>query len=393
MSDYYSSKNDPASVKGIAEAQGFCLVKGVFSADEMIALERDLAMAHAEFDGRMPDLHSVPSLQWLLYDERVRGLARALLGDTLVYYRETNLAYEKTPGALTERPFDDYHCDARGTAETLYGEPGSHRRIYPAYRFAIYFRNYREYSGGLKVAPGSHLRAYKHDRPWSLEETVREAPIVPMIIGDFRLNVQMQPMELHNVPSEPGDLVIFSLRCFHAAGALRFRGRPSLAVLPLVERAIRLQSAPVFSPTPPGSRNAIFFDFGAPSPEVDYYAKWRAHVGPADLGAGFSYRGEPPAGVVIRNDRIIMSLAQRVADAAKNASGIDAPSARQDMQDLYALAQAHTEFAAEHALFDRAAFRTAAAHDPQGATLALARDILARRDAQFEAEKRRLAAG
>ena len=63
------------------------------------------------------------------------------------------------------------------------------------------------------------------------------------------------------------------------------------------------------------------------------------------------------------------------------------------MNDLFALAQAHKEFAPEHALFDRAAFRTAAAQDPQGATIALARDILARRKAQFEAEERRLAAG
>ncbi len=393
MSDYYSSNNDPSSVKEVAEAHGFCLVKGVFSGDEMIAIERDLAMAHAEFDGRLPDLHSVPSLQWLLYDERVRRLARALLGDTLVYYRETNLAYEKTPGALTKTPFDDYHCDARGTSATLFREPRSNHRIYPAYRFAIYFRNYRQYSGGLKVAPGSHLRAYKHDRYWSAEDAMREAPAVPMMIGDFTLDVPIQPMELHNVPSEPGDLVIFSLRCFHSAGALRFKGRPNLAVLPMVERSVRLWAAPVCSPTPPGSRNAIFFDFGAPSPEVDYYVKWRAHVGGADLDAGFSYRGAPPAGLVIRNDRIIMSLAQRVADAAENASGIDAPSARQDMQDLYALAQAHTEFAPEHALFDRAAFRTAAAQDPQGATIALARDILARRKAQFEAEERRLAAG
>lgn len=393
MSDYYASKNEPSSVKDVAEAHGFCLVKGVFSAEEMIALERDLAMAHAEFGGRLPDLHSVPSLQWLLYDERLRRIARALLGDTLVYYRETNLAYEKTPGALTEKPFDDYHCDARGIPGALFGPPTNNTRIYPAYRFAIYFRNYRQYSGGLKVAPGSHMRAYKHDRPWSLEDTVREAPLVPMIIGEFKMDVPMQPMELHNVPSEPGDLVIFSLRCFHSAGALRFKGRPSLAVLPRVERTIRNDAPPLCTPTPPGSRNAIFFDFGAPSPEVDYYVKWRAHVGPADLDVAFNYRNPPPADLVIRNDRIILPLAQRVVDAADSASGADTATARQDMRDLYDLCQAHTEFAPEHALFDRAAFLAAAAQDQQGATLALARDILARRKAQFEAEERRLATG
>lgn len=392
MSDYFASTNHPPTVKGVAEAHGFCLVKEVFSADEMIALERDLAMAHAEFGGRMPDLYSVPSLQWLLYDERVRRLAHALLGDTLVYYRETNLAYEKTPGPLTEKPFDDYHCDARGTPAALFGPPSSNMRIYPAYRFAIYFRNYREHSGGLKVAPGSHLRSYDIDRRFNSEAKVAGLPVVPVLIGGFSLNVPLQPMELHNVPAEPGDLVIFSLRCFHAAGALRFKDRPTLAVLPHVERAIRHKANRVCCPVPPGPRNAIFFDFGAPSPELDYYIKWRAYVGPADLNAAFSYRDLPPSDLLIRNDRIIVPLAKRVADAAVSADA-DTPSARQDRKDLYALGRAHAEFAPEHMLFDRDAFLAAASQGPAVATVVLARDILARREAQFEAEKRRLATG
>jgi len=391
MSDYYASINDPAAVKAVAEAHGFCLVKGVFSADEMAALERDLAMSHAEFGGRTPDIYSVPSLQWLLYDERVRRLAHALLGDTLVYYRESNLAYEKTPGALTEKPFDDYHCDARGTSATLFGKPTS-EVLYPAYRFATYFRNYREYSGGLKVAPGSHLRLYDLDRRFNAAEKVAELPLVPLMIGGHSLNVHLQPMELYNVPSEPGDLVIFSLRCFHAAGALRFKDRPTLAVLPHVERAVRVKAGSLCSPVPPGSRNAIFFDFGAPSPELDYYIKWRAYVGPAELDVVFNYRNVPPSDFLIRNDRIIVPLAQFVANAADSAEA-DTPAARRDRKDLYTLCAAHNEFTPEHTLFDRAAFLAAAQKGPAAATVALARDILARRKAQFEAEERRLAAG
>lgn len=390
MSDYYASKNEPSSVKAVAEAHGFCLVKGVFTADEMIALERDLAIAHAEFGGRPPDLYSVPSLQWLLYDERLRSLARALLGDKLVYYRETNLAYEKTPGPLTEKPFDDYHCDARGSPKSLFGVPSDGDGVFKGYRFGIYFRNYKEYSGGLKVDPGSHKRSYASDRVFNFEDKVAGLPVVPMLIGGFSLTVPLQPMELHNVPSEPGDLVIFSLRCFHAAGALRFKDRPTLAVLPQVERAIRLKANPVCTPVPPGSGNAIFFDFGAPSPQVDYYIKWRAMVAPADLDVAFNYRNSPPSDFVIRNDRIIVSLAQRVADAADSADA-NAPSADRDREDLYTLCRAHADFAPEHALFDRAAFLAATSQGPGPATVALARDIVARRKAQLEGEERRLA--
>lgn len=84
MSDYSVSYNDQASAKEIAERFGFCLVKGVFSADEMASLERDLAMAHAEFSGEVPDVYSIPSLPWLLFDERIRAFAHALLGKRLI---------------------------------------------------------------------------------------------------------------------------------------------------------------------------------------------------------------------------------------------------------------------------------------------------------------------
>jgi len=381
MSDYYASTNDPATVKSIAEKYGFCLVKGFFGPGEMAALERDLAMAHAEFDGKVPDLYSTPSLQWLLFDERVRRLAHALLGDTLVYYRETNLAYEKVPGPLTAKPFTDYHCDARGSARDLYDAP-AHPGIYPAYRFGIYFRNYRLHSGGLKVAPGSHLRPYMDDRRWTFEEKVKELPRVPIRVGGYNTAVMLQPMELYNVASEPGDIVIFSLRCFHSAGAVRLKDRPALALLPRVEAQF---PAEFRLPTAPGSRNAIFFDYGAPRAEVDYYVKWRAVVSPAKLDVAYKYGVKTPEWLQIRNDKIIVSLAHRLIEGG--------PSAKQDAMDLVTLCRSHIEFAPEHALFDRARFKTNLANNPGGAVLALARDIVARQQAHIENEARKKAAG
>jgi hypothetical protein len=379
MSDYYASYNDPATAKSIAEKYGFCLVKGVFGPEEMINLERDLAMAHAEFGGQVPDLYSTPSLQWLMFDERVRRLAHALLGDTLVYYRETNLAYEKVPGRLTAKPFTDYHCDARGSGQHLYDRP-AHRGVYPAYRFGIYFRNYRLNSGGLKVAPGSHLREYMDDRQWALEEKLKELPRVPIHVGRHNTAVTLQPMELYNVASEPGDIVIFSLRCFHAAGAVRLKDRPTLALLPRVEAEFPAQFC---LPTAPGSRNAIFFDYGAPHAALDYYVKWRAVVSPARPDVTYKYGMKTPEWLHIRNDRIIVMLAQRLLGGG--------PSAKQDAMDLVTLSRSHIEFAPEHALFDRTQFEANLVREPSGVVLNLAHDIVARQQLHIENEARRKA--
>jgi len=368
MSDYSASSNDPTSVKDIADAFGFCLVKGVFSATEMADLERDLAMAHAEFAGALPDIYSTPSLQWLLFDQRLRALAHALLGSRLVYYRETASNYEETPGQITAAPFTEYHCDARGNHACLAGPPED-RGVFPAYRFGIYFRDYRRYSGGLKVAPGSHLRDFAYDYQWNAQRNIAKLPKVKQVVGPYELAVPAQPMELYNVPSEPGDIVIFNLRCYHSAGAVRLKGRPTLALLPSVESRLPPE---VRLPIPPGSRNTIFFDYGAPTKALDYYVKRCAVANPAIHDVTYKYHAAPPDWMLIRNDKIIVRLAHRLVDSGSQTSG------ERDAADLVTLCRSHVEFGPAHALFDRAAFKAnLACHSPATA-MDLARDIVAR---------------
>lgn len=92
----------------------------------------------------------------------------------------------------------------------------------PIWRFAVYFRDYTTHSGGLQVVPGSHLGSIG-----SLHRTPR------------------------HILSQPGDLVIWNLRTLHAAGG-------------------KNGDLPYATP-----RNAVFFDYGIPGPEIDRYVKWR----------------------------------------------------------------------------------------------------------------------
>lgn len=370
MSTYYESLNDPVTAKSIAEQYGFCHVKGVFSPDEMAMLEQGLANAHREFGANVPDLFSIPSLKGLLFHERIRAFAHALLGEKLVYYRETNAAYEEVPGPLTHRPFAEYHCDARGTSSSLPGAPG-HSGSYPAYRFGIYFRNYRDHSGGLKVAPGSHLRDYLFDRRLCLERFVAKLPVARHRIGAYDVSIGVAPMELYNVPSVPGDLVIFSLRCFHSAGAIRLKDRPTLALLPVVEAQL---PPSICIPPPPGTRNAIFLDYGAPHAAVDYYIKWRAGASfSATANIPYDYKTPVPDWMVMRNDKVIVALAHKVV------AGEGQPD-RQEAADLVALCRSHKEFAPEHALFARPAFEANLARNNPNTARDVARDIVERQN-------------
>jgi ectoine hydroxylase-related dioxygenase (phytanoyl-CoA dioxygenase family) len=387
MSVYYVSDNDPATAKTIAEQFGFCLVRGVFSPAEIARLERDLATAHTEFAGAPPDLYSCPSLQWLLVDERMRRFAHALLGETIVYYRETNLVYEETPGPATLKPFREFHCDARGSPESLLASPsGVPTGLYPAYRFGIYFRDYQNHSGGLKVAPGSHLRSYEHYRQCDHPGLLKHLPHVPHDIGDKTLALRVPPIELYNVPSRPGDVVIFNLRTFHAAGAVRLRERPDLAVLPTVEGQLEQIADALTMARPAGSRNCIFVDYGAPVEALDFYVKWRALDDPIDLDKGWDSKAVAPSGMTLRNDRLIVALADRLT-AAVSALPEDARhpegwpgAARKDADTFLALCETHHEFSPHHPLFNRDTLARNIAVNPFAAALAAAGEVLAHRE-------------
>lgn len=368
MSLHYVAEGDPVRAKNIAEKYGFCLVRGLFSADEMSEMERLLGEECERYSANCPDLYSLPSLRWVMLNERVRAIAHQLLGTTLSYYRETNLVFEKERSSNTLQPYTEFHCDARGTADNLHlrkdYEDGC---IYPVYRFAIYFRNYRDHSGGLKVAVGSHVNRGDYFRQYEFQKTVMSLPRVLTRIGNDDFKFPIAPFPILNVPSMPGDLVIFNLRTFHSAGAARFRDRPDFALLPLVEQLMLAEERNhrLFAPIPDGCRNAIFFDYCRPGPDADFYIKWRAlTVAGKQPPAPLIDTASTP-GIRIRNDRPIVGLSimlrKRLADAGLNLENLsDLGAVPADVQSaaaqLLSMCETHEEFSPYQPIFDKAAF-------------------------------------
>ena len=56
-----------------------------------------------------------------MLDSRVVEIAKALLGEQLVYYRQSDIAFEEVPGPATHSPYRELHCDARGSPQTMFG--------------------------------------------------------------------------------------------------------------------------------------------------------------------------------------------------------------------------------------------------------------------------------
>jgi hypothetical protein len=366
LSDPYSASfDDLDSIRRITEAHGFCLVKNMFSPEQMDRLEHGLAADHATFNEQLPELLSCPSIRWAALEPRVLAAAHALMDGPLYYYGESHLDFEKEIGPRSLSPFSTPHFDARGSRESLnpfWSSPTD--EIFRGYRFAIYFRDYKRYSGGLMVGVGSHrgdLKSHGVGAPLKLQ-------YIQLKFGEQTFTVGYPEYPLYIVPSEPGDLVIWNLRTMHSAGARRLAAKPNLAMWPRYQDKIFKIIPNVFLPLP-GPRNAFFFDYGTATEEVDLYIKHRSlRVAPGRM-EHWSYDDEEvqaafkSENIKFRFDPIIAYLCVRIDQLRKqSASGQELNGLAHRLRGLL---EKHEEFSPYFSLFSA---ETYAEHAAQSQT-------------------------
>ncbi len=364
VNPYAAPYSDLNAVRQIAETHGFCLIKNVFPADDMAEIYDASAATHDRF----PDLLSCPDLAWFVFEPRILEIARHLMGDALAYYGETGFNFERTIGKVTTDAYNDLHIDSVGMPQRLdkvwRGAPG---QIFRGYRFALYFQDYEKFSGGLKVAPGSHLLS-----PEFLNDRTQLRPKETLALDgqgsmlSFRRHVQ----ELYNLPSEPGDLVIWNLRTMHAGRAQRLAINPALSLPPAIEDMIARQAPHALLPQP-GPRNAIFLDLAQPVEEVDLYIKARTQI-KLDLDSGvdaWTYDAAETIaaanGIRMRYDKLILALAMKLRAKGDPDGAL--------MSRLLRLGKRHEEYSPHFPLFPKNAFMDLANKAPREAGERLAK--------------------
>ena len=378
---YQASATDLDAIREVCETYGFCLVKGLFAPSDLETLLTGMKAATNAARGRpLSDLLGLPQVRDIYFDPRILEIARALLGPRLVYDGEGTINYEDAIGANTLNPYNQLHCDARGKPKDLgatWWSPTD--SIYRAYRFGIYFQDYTRASGSLKVIVGSH----RGDPEAYAGDNLMHDTLAGHVIGGGRVNFAETRSPLHNLPSQPGDLVIWNLRTFHSAGARRFIDNPSLTIHPGQEEEVGKQAPHLFAP-PPGPRNAIFFDYAAPEEEIDLYIKYRARPTTGGIELALHGRSDDPAalllaqdnGIAVRHDKLITALALALASyrGPNPVQKLDAAGARAVTARLHALLSTHVEYSPYFPLFDRRRFEKAPT--PDAAVESAVRDII-----------------
>jgi hypothetical protein len=241
--------------------EGYLLLRGVFSEEEIGALRRDAfgVLEEQEASGRSQqsgeltriagDLLAKPSMRRLVVDERVLHVVRSLLGGRPVYFGDSNFQ--------VGRGLRGWHKDNRLPDRFDHHAPDWQGR-YTVLRMGVYLQDHAQHSGGLGIRAGSH-------EPSALVRALGRLPIArPRVEASTHYG---KPVA---IDSRVGDLVVWNLRTTHSGNVVRLRPLPGRKVGTWVENL-----APRWLRLPEEERRvAIFLTYGVEGEHLERYVDY-----------------------------------------------------------------------------------------------------------------------
>jgi len=267
---------------------GYIHVQKVFSEHEIQNFRKGCRL------NKPGDSSCRPEFSNIMLSQKVIDIVKDLIGDEIIYPCLSLTRTNDLPQQFGSRFF---HTDTVGDDNNFDIE-------YPIINTGVYLQDYIDYSGTLKIMPGSHtrqcitsrtlLQASKHIVKYLLRRDMR---------GVFNI------LNLHrsiNIPTMPGDMIIWYVRTHHSGYGIRPRFFPNWSLPPIIENWI-----PSFLKLPDNpERNVILSIFAAPSKYLETYIQkqiTKAHRREHYLNNACFENEEMKAlakkeGVTIRND-------------------------------------------------------------------------------------------
>ena len=220
---------------------GYILLRDVFTTDEV---ERLRSACELDAGG---DVLGRKEFEYILLDDRIIHPLKQLLGDDIVYFGESNVSSGNQSRHM--------HNDSKN-------DDFKFSKSYPVVRVGLYLQDHENYSEGLKLRPGSHKK-------FCIDKNGLKRAIY--FLKKTRNFSALYPGSSINVPSRPGDLLIWNMRTHHSGYAVRVKGLKNYSFHPWVEDRI-----PKFLQHPSQKkRYVIFASYGIQSDQLDDYIKNR----------------------------------------------------------------------------------------------------------------------
>lgn len=183
----------------------------------------------------------------ILQDDLISKIKSLLQSDKLIYYSDSNIVNKKN--ALKTK--NGFHNDARFEDENI-----PYEEEYPILRFALYFEDYKKFSGGLKIKEKSHKHFCFNFR--AIKQNLIKLSKVLFTKTRYKLNSLKLGKSL-NMELEEGDIIIWNLRTHHCGVSRRLKLFPKWCLQPFFEKLLPLN---LFLPTQyENDRCSIFCTF------------------------------------------------------------------------------------------------------------------------------------
>jgi hypothetical protein len=231
---------------------GYLVVKNLFSEEEINGFREGCKR------NQPGDSVCRPEFKNSMLLPKVLNIIKDLIGEDIIYPGLSLTRTEDKPKPFGSRFF---HSDLIGI------EDGDFKSDCPIINTGVYLQDQTNYSGALKVIPGSHTR------PCVTSKTVYEAckNIVKYLLkGDLRTAWSI--LNLHrsvNIASMPGDLIMWYARMHHSGYGIRPRLFPNWSLPPVFENWV-----PSFLRLPDNPRREVMLSiYAAPSKYLEPYLK------------------------------------------------------------------------------------------------------------------------
>lgn len=225
---------------------------------------------------------------------KVVAVMKDLMGAPLIYPGLSLTRTDDVPKRVRSRFF---HTDT-------VDEDGDYATEYPVINTGMYLQDHIAWSGGLKIMPRSHTRpCVTHKTVVELVKNITKRLLRLDISGAWQI---VAPRHSINIPTMPGDFIVWYVRTHHSGYAVRPRFFPNLSLPPIIENWI-----PSFLRLPDNpERDVILSIYAAPSKYFESYLNAqvrKAHrkehfLGNWCLESDELTRQVAALGVTIRND-------------------------------------------------------------------------------------------
>lgn len=197
---------------------GYCLVKNVFNSEEVKKLRKFvLKNFHKNQDIYLSDTEGLLKSNFL--SDKFFNTLRDVIGEELLYFLDSSTFIDKI-----QKKTGIFHIDARGDDN----DPITTE--YNVWRIGFYLQDHKNNSGGIKMIKKSHKKILTN----SIKKTYYA--IKKFSKNKYKLRSVIPTFDYINIPSEPGDMIIWNGRTHHCGRFKRLKNFEKLNLHPLIDR-------------------------------------------------------------------------------------------------------------------------------------------------------------